>query len=135
MRWIVRHAPEEIYDTKTDPERFTFREVLAHMVDWEPITLSRMRQAKEQPGSTLVAYDEVQRAIDFNYTATNPLEEVEKWAALRTATVKYLEEEAPGSWDLSVLHPERGKVTLYDLANMEACHDIYHIEQLLEFLS
>ena len=134
VRWIVEHAPSSVYDTKTDPERFTFREAVAHLADWEPILQERMRQIKDQPGSIIVAYDEGKRAIDENYAAINPADAVEQWAKSRAESIEYFEKEAPGFWDSVARHPERGDISLYDLANMEVAHDTYHIEHLLGFL-
>ncbi|HWD38887.1 MAG TPA: DinB family protein [Fimbriimonas sp.] len=134
VRKLVKTAGPEVFDWKTDPERFSFREAIAHLADWEPIMLERLRQAKERPGSTLTAYNETQRAREQNYGASNPLQKVEEWAQLREQTVKWIETEAEGSWDSKVVHPERGDLTLYDLANILACHDTYHVDHLMSFL-
>jgi hypothetical protein len=134
VRWIVSHASPELYDTKTDPERFSFREAVAHLADWEPILHERMKQIKFNPGSTLPAYDEVQRAIQLNYAAIDPVEAVGRWEHTRGESIRFFENEAPGFWDSTAKHAERGDISLYDLANMEVCHDTYHVEHLLGFL-
>jgi len=134
VKWIVERAPMEIYDTRTDPERFTFREIIAHLVDWEPIVVSRMRQTIERPGSVLIVWDEAQRAVDGKYGETDPREQAEKLIVLRQETIRFLQDEASGNWDATVTHPERGPQSLYDMANLELGHDTYHVEQLLQFL-
>jgi len=134
VRWIVAHASPEVFDTKTDPERFTFREGVVHLMDWEPILMDRMKQIKEHPGSTLTVYDEGQRAIDQDYASMDPVAAVEKWAEARGESTRYLESVTLESWDFVARHPERGDISLYDLATMEVAHDTYHIEHLLEFL-
>jgi len=134
VQWIVAHASPEVYDTKTDPERFSFREAVAHLADWEPILQARAKQIKENPGSIIVGYDEGQRAIDENYAAVDPAEAVKRWAESRDESIEYFKTEAPGFWDSVARHSERGDISLYDLANMEVAHDMYHIEHLLEFL-
>lgn len=134
IKWIVDHASADLYDTKTDADRFTFREIVAHMADWEPILLSRMKQTIDNPGSILTPIDEGQRAIDLRYGETDPTVEATLWISLREATIRFLEENGPGNWEKSVVHPERGVQTLYDMANLELGHDAYHIEQLLHFL-
>src|SRR3984885_1867781 len=134
VRWIVDYASPEVYDTKTDPERFTFREAVAHLADWEPILHDRMAQIRDRPGSTLTPYDEVQRAIDENYAAVDPKEAVERWAKDRAESVRFFREEGPDHFDKAALHPERGQISLYDLAHPKVPHDTYHIEQLLQFL-
>jgi hypothetical protein len=135
VRWIVAHASPDIYDTKTDPERFSFREAVAHLADWEPILHDRMKQIKFNPGSTLPAYDEGQRAILLNYAAVDPVEAVGRWEMARADSIRFLEKEAPGFWESTARHSERGEISLYDLANMEVAHDTYHIEHLLQFLA
>ena len=134
VRWIVDHVSPEVLDTKTDPERFSFREAVAHLADWEPILQDRARIIRFEPGGVLQGYDESQRAIDQNYASVDPKEAVERWTALRAESVAFFENEGPGNWELVARHTERGDISLYDLANMEVCHDTYHIEHLLTFL-
>jgi len=133
--WIVAHATPEIYDTKTDPDRFSFREAVAHLADWEPILHERMKQIKFNPGSVVPAYDEGQRAIQLNYAAVDPAEAIKRWEASRAESIRFFEHEAPGFWNNYAKHPERGEISLYDLANMEIAHDTYHIEHMLQFLA
>jgi hypothetical protein len=132
--WIVAHASPEVYDTKVDPDRFSFREAVAHLADWEPILHERMKQIRFNPGSTVPAYDEGQRAIQLNYAAVDPTEAVKKWVKARDESIRFFEQEGPSHWESSANHPERGPISLYDLANMEIAHDTYHIEHLLQFM-
>lgn len=133
VRWIVNHASPDIYDTKSDPARFSFREAIAHLADWEPILQERARIIKDEPGGTLQGYDESQRAIDQNYAAVDPKEAVERWALARDESIRFFAEEAPAVWDNVARHTERGDISMSDLANMEIAHDTYHIEHLLTF--
>ena len=135
VRWIVSHASPSIYDTTTDPERFTFREAVAHLADWEPILQERARIIRFEPGGIIQGYDESQRAIDENYAAIDPFEAVERWVVAREQSIRFFDEQAPGSWENVGHHTERGAISLADLANMEVCHDTYHIEHLLQFLA
>jgi len=134
VRWIVTHASPEAFDKKSDTERFSFREGVAHLADWEPILHDRMKLIKENPGGVMTVYDEVQRAADMDYANVDPAEAVERWAAAREESIRFLEENTPGLWNSSAIHPERGEVSLYDIANMEVAHDTYHIEHLLQIL-
>ncbi len=134
VRWIVDHASPEILDTKTDPERFSFREAVAHLADWEPILQDRARIIRFEEGGILQGYDESQRALDMDYATVDPKEAVERWAAARAESTAFFENEGPGHWEQVARHTERGDISLYDLANMEVCHDTYHIEHLLSFL-
>ncbi len=134
VKWILENAPTDVYDHKTDPSRFSFREIIAHLADWEPIVLQRMQQTLGQPGSELKVWDEEQMAIDHEYSKTDPWVEFERWLVDRDRTIEFLQGDGNGKFELSAVHPERGVQTIYDMANLELGHDTYHVEQLLQFL-
>jgi DinB superfamily len=131
---IVDRVPVEAYDTKTDPERFTFREAVAHFVDWEHINIDRLRQGVENPGCTVQGFDEGQRAIDLNYATWDPVEQTRQFAALRAETVAYLKTLADEDWAKVFFHSERGEQTVLEQAVTILGHDLYHIEQFTQFL-
>lgn len=117
-------------DTPTSEGRFTPREVVAHLADWEPILLGRIRQTVEQPGSTLEGYDEGQRAIDGKYSETDVVEQAKQFKGHRAKTVAYLQSLPASDWDKSAVHSERGPMTVRDWAAAIVGHDMYHVEQL-----
>ena len=131
---MVRAIPESRWDEKLDPERFSLREAVAHVVDWEPILWERMKIAAESPGSTITPYDEGQRAIDMNYAATNPIDEAQRYQKERSKTIAFLKSLPADKWDNRVIHPERGEISINDLANMLIGHDHYHLEHLSQLL-
>jgi hypothetical protein len=132
---IVDAVPAERWDDQTDLSRFSFRESIAHLSDWEPILLERLRAAIVKPGSTINAYDESLRAVQNNYKASNPVEEAARLLDRREITVRFIREQAEGHWANTVIHPERGELSLYDLANVILGHDHYHIEHLTQYLA
>ncbi len=127
-------VPESLWDVPTGPDRFSVREVAAHMADWEPIMRGRIEQAAANPGSVITAYDEGQMALDGKYAERNPIEQLElfrKERAITTALVKAL---SPTVMKNVVLHPERGEVSAEDLANFLVGHDMYHVDQVLTLI-
>lgn len=130
---IVEQAFRQVkdIDQPTHPDRFSAREVIAHLAEWEPIMRGRIVQCIENPGSTIVAYDEGQMAIDGKYSESNAEAELEKFKSERLKTIAYLEAMPSDGWQKSCNHPERGTLTAYDLAHFLPCHDVYHIDQLL----
>lgn len=130
IRVLMRELHPSKLDQPTHEGRFTPREIIAHLADWEPILLTRMQQTKNQPGSTIVAYDEGELAIEHKYSEKDWNTEANRYIALRTETKKWLETLTPGDWKLSATHTERGPMTLEDQANLLLGHDLYHIEQL-----
>lgn len=134
IRRIISRIDPSRYDERLDPERFSPREVLAHLADWEPIMAGRIRQAVDQPGSTLEAFDEGERAIALRYDLTDPLAEAERFLAARSFSIALVAGLSREEFDRQAVHPERGVMSAYDLANLLLGHDLYHIEQLLEYL-
>ncbi len=129
---ILDEFPPELMDARPDANRFTPREVFAHMADWEPILLGRIRTAYNTPGGAAIqAIDEGQMAIDHGYAASEPAEQMRKFAEARKETSQFLRELTAFDWSKSVNHPERGVQTIYDMANLFLGHDLYHIEQLV----
>ncbi|MBX3117883.1 MAG: DinB family protein [Fimbriimonadaceae bacterium] len=121
-------------DLPTHDGRFTPREVVAHLADWEPILRARMQQTKDQPGSTIVPYDEGQRALDMDYAQKDWRVEIDRYIALRAETKKWLETLTAEDWNLTAVHAERGPQSLADQANLLLGHDLYHIEQLADVI-
>ena len=126
---------EASFDVRPDPDRFSFREVVAHLADWEPILRGRLETAVNTPGATIAAYAEGARAEEMGYRSWNVSESAGKFLAERRKTQAWLKTLKPEDWDKSVVHPERGVLTVRDLANMLLGHDLYHIEHLTQYLS
>lgn len=135
VRRIVEQVAVSRYDSRTDPERFTLREAIAHLADWEEIDASRIRQAIDQPGSTLIPMDEVARAEEQDYAHTHVMDQLALYEKRRKDLVAYLEALPAEAWGSRAFHPEKGELTVYDQANLVLGHDTYHIEHLTQFLA
>ncbi len=127
---LFGRIPAESWDRPTHQDRFTPREVVAHLADWEPILLDRVRLCVESPGATIIPYDEVQMALEHDYASKDPQAEMERFVKARAETILYLKSLRGSDWALSGQHPERGILSVSDLANMLVCHDVYHLHQL-----
>lgn len=132
MRMLFDAIPTDRRLVSTGPDRFSPHEVVAHLADWEPILRSRIETALTQPGSPIVAYDEGERALEQNYSSWDASRSLETFAAERVTTRNLLMKIEAADWTKSVLHPERGRQTVADIAMMLLGHDLYHIRQLLE---
>ncbi len=121
-------------DTAKLPGRFSPREVIAHLADWEPILRARIRSAMDQPGCTISAYDEGERALTLGYANWSVEKSIEMFKSERFETVDLVVSCSPALYRNFVIHPERGEQSLIDLANIMVGHDMYHIEQLSHYL-
>jgi hypothetical protein len=123
------------YDRALNQDRFTPREVIAHLAEWEPILRERFRTAIETPGGRVEAYDEGQMAIDNRYCDKDIFEEAGKFRDEREKTITYVGSFTQEDLQKTMVHPERGELTALDLALSLLGHDLYHIEQLSEYLA
>ena len=114
--------------------RFTVREVVAHLADWETIFRSRMELAVVQTNPMIVILDEDERAIEQGYAQLNLAEQIHKFQGQRDFTIEFLKGLAPGELRRAYIHPEFGEMLVEDQANMLLGHDLYHIDQLLTYL-
>jgi hypothetical protein len=132
---LIRLISPDRLDTPLEADRFTPREIIAHLADWEPIMMARVQQALDNPGSTVQAWDEGEMAIQNRYSETNIDEQLMKYAAHRAETISLLEKLNADQLKRTIVHPERGSMTVDDQASLLLGHDAYHIEQLSAYLA
>lgn len=130
---IVRQLPLVALDVPTGEDRFTVREVVAHMADWEGLFRARMQTAYANPGNHVVPIDEGERAIEMNYAQSDIWSQLRAFEEQRGETILFLEDLEVSDWTRYFLHPELGTMTIAEQNAMLAGHDIYHIEQLTKF--
>lgn len=134
LRRLIRQIPEARWDEPSPDDRFSPREVIAHLADWEPIMLGRLKTGVDTPGATVEVFDEGARALELRYHEADMEAELDKFEQARAATVRYLEALEPAAYQSRFQHPERGEMSVDDQANMLLGHELYHIEQLTAFL-
>lgn len=133
-RRLTATIPASRYDEELVEGRFTPREVIAHVADWEPILRERMKTAIASPGAAIQGIDEGQMAIDHNYKGSNVEEQLRIFERERKITTEFINGLTPEDYDKFALHSERGRITVADMANMLLGHDIYHLDQLSAYL-
>src|SRR5688572_4625284 len=132
---LIRMVSKDRLDVPTHPGRFSPREVIAHLADWEPISRGRMQTALATPGATVPDLDEGAIAIEKNYAEWDPEETSEEFIRRRAETIGWLQGLSDEDWTKVAVHSRRGPMTVYDYANLELGHDLYHIAQLCTALS
>lgn len=128
-------SDDPIWDRRPDPERFTLREAIAHIADWDEIFLARMQRTQSEDTPTLPDMDEGQIAEQRNYTQQDPVANLRRFATNREALVAFLQGLGDGSWARAGLRPELGLMTIEDQALLALAHDGYHTKQAAEYLS
>ena len=131
---LVQAIDPKRLDERLDPERFTPREAICHLADWEPFWKERFEAGRDHPGSRIVSYDEGKMAIDGKYAERDALAEARRYVAGRKVVIALVSALKQDDWGKTIDHPERGILTLEDLANTILGHDMYHVEHLSAFL-
>ena len=125
----------DIWDVRPDPDRFTLREVLAHLADWEVIWLSRMTRIIEENVPDLPGIDEGEMAIDNDYGAQDPLDNQIRFKEGREKLVAFLERISDDDWRrVGIRSPDIGRLPIDEMAAMVLGHDGYHTLQIVDWL-
>jgi hypothetical protein len=132
---LLRVFPKTRLDDRSETDRFTPREVIAHLADWEQVILDRVRVAKIRPGNPGPVEDPTQRAMTHHYGDKDVFHEAEVFESRRQTTLEYLRDLNEVDWKKTFIHQSMGEVTIeaYMINILE--HDMYHLEQLSCYLA
>lgn len=124
-----------VLDRRPDPDRFTLREVVAHLADWEAVFLRRLTDTRDTDGAVLQGLDEGQVALDHDYACADPSECLARYKSGRAAIVALLRGLPLDQWQRAGNHTELGPITLEAQAILIAVHDGNHRQQTLAWLA
>jgi uncharacterized damage-inducible protein DinB len=132
---LRRLSPDDpIWDARPDADRFTLREMTAHLADWEPIWLERITRTLQEEEPTLPGIDEGRLAIDHDYAHSNPIESLTRFRdgrARLTAVVAQIEE---ADWGRAAQREGLGRATIDAQVVLIVGHDAYHLREAAERL-
>jgi hypothetical protein len=129
------HADDPRWDFRPDPARFTLREALAHLADWEPIHRERIRRMLEEENPMLPDVDEGKTAIDNDYAHSDPHGSLEWIRGGRQKIVQLLETLGAEEWERPGFRDQVGPISIEVLATFIAAHDGYHLRQIAQWLT
>jgi len=133
LRGLMTELTEEDAVWKPAPDRFSIAEVLAHLSHSEG-QCYRMRLdrflAETRPE---FEPDDAQMYLEL-YKDANPEDAFDHFEAQREDNVEYLRGLPAGAGDRVALHKEYGQITLSQMLNEWALHDLGHIRQIAELV-
>jgi uncharacterized damage-inducible protein DinB len=128
-------ADDPLWDFRPDPERFSLREVVAHLADWEPIHLERISRMLAEENPTLPDIDEGKMAADNDYAHSDPHGSLEWLRGGRQKVVQRLETLMSDEWTRPGYRETIGEITIEVQATFIAAHDGYHTRQIAQWLA
>jgi len=133
LRGLMTELTEEDARWKPAPDRFSVAEVLAHLSHSEG-DCYRMRldrfMAEARPE---IEPDDAQMYLDL-YRDANPEDSFDHFEEQRENNIKFLRGLSAGAGDRIALHKEYGEITLAQMLNEWALHDLGHIRQIAELV-
>jgi hypothetical protein len=131
LRGLMTELTDEDARWKPAPDRFSVAEVLAHLSHSEG-QCYRMRldrfMAESRPE---FASDDAQMYLDL-YRDADPEDAFDHLEEQREINVEYLRNLPAGAGDRIAMHQEFGEITLAQMLNEWALHDLGHIRQIAE---
>ncbi len=128
-------ADSTVWDARPDPDRFTLREMIAHLADWEPVCRARIERTRAEERPFLPNWDEEQASVIGDYAHTNPHEALLWFMERRAATAVLLSSLSDEEWHRVAERENVGELSIVEQANNILAHDGYHLRQCVEWKS
>jgi uncharacterized damage-inducible protein DinB len=120
-------TPAQI-DRSPAPEKWSIREITAHLADCETVFGFRLRQTLSEQHSIIQPFDQErwsQRYAAYNFDSALALfEAARNWNLRLLTTISEEDRHRPTT------HPERGTMTFWTIVETMAGHDINHTQQI-----
>ncbi|MFY7950885.1 MAG: DinB family protein [Armatimonadaceae bacterium] len=129
---LVSDVDNAVADHRPAPDRFTLRELVAHLADWDTVWLERVRRMITEDEPILPSLDPDDRARDNRYSDFPVAHWVERFVENRGALVDFLNGLSTEEWERTGFRDGVGGCTVGEIAVMALGHDNGHQRQLAE---
>lgn len=120
------------WDARPDPDRFTLREAIAHLADWDEIFLMRLNRALTEDNPHLPSVDEGVLATERQYEKQDPTANLNRFRENRKTLSDAFHALTPDQWERTAHREFVGDVTVGQMAAIILGHDAYHLRQFAE---
>jgi hypothetical protein len=128
LELLLDGIPEDILDWKPAPERWSISEVLAHLLDVERLYAQRAKRMVVDDNPTLTKY--VPGEVEVHKLTAR--QQLRDFVAARRAHIFFWHSIPANGGSRTGVHPEMGSITLLQLLNELANHDLGHLRQIAE---
>jgi hypothetical protein len=129
LEMLLRDVPADILDWKPATDRWSIAEVLAHLLVIEQLYGDRAKRIVVDQNPELAKYVAPDEAALRKKT---PRQYLEDFVALRRAHYFFWHGISSSACSRTGIHPEMGAITLLQLLNELANHDLGHLRQIAE---
>jgi hypothetical protein len=123
-----------VYGEETDftisPDKWSIRQIVAHLADAEMVGAHRFRQVIAEDKPTLIAFDQEAWARNLDYARRLPKQSLETFRRVRAENHELLKGLPESAFERAGVHTERGPQTLRELLDGYAGHAESHARQM-----
>ncbi len=125
-------ANDARWDSKPDLERFSLREVVAHLVDYDSVSRMRFEAIIRGDKPEIPDWDPTDAAA--HYSTRHPLHGLESLVLSRQELGDWLMGLSEKEWKHTGTRPRVGEFSVGEGAAFVLAHDSYHLIQVVEWL-
>jgi len=135
LEQLIEGVVESKLYERPEPAKWSVGELVAHLADAEIGCSWRYRQMIEHNGCPLSPYDQELWNTLGDYGSRRLSESLPLFRLLRENNLRMLEGLTAEQWESFGMHAERGRMTVRDLAQQIAGHDLNHVEQIRKIVT
>jgi len=117
-------------DFKPAPDKWSVRQIVAHLADSEAVAVGRLRSVVAEDNPSLMPYDQNAWAERTDYGKRKPSQALDTMRHLRGDNYALLKDLPEEMFSRTAIHARRGKMTLLDLLRLFAEHAENHAMQI-----
>jgi hypothetical protein len=119
-------------DYVTAPERWSVRQIVAHLADSEIVAAHRIRQVLAEDNPVMTWFDEKLWAVNLDYARRKPKQALETFRHLRAENLELLRGVPESAFERPGTHSAFGPKTLRQLVDAFGTHVETHARQIQE---
>ncbi len=136
LEGLLANLPPEslLWDMRPDPARFTLREIIAHLADWETIHFERLNRILREDTPFIQDIDEGATAVRNSYASSDEMEQLMRFRTGRATNLEFLSSLTNDEWLRAGNREAIGLMTIEACVALMLAHDGYHTGQTAEWL-
>ena len=134
FQWMLRDldANDARWDSRPVAERFSLREVVAHLVDYDSVSRERFERMIREESPEFPLWNPDDAAA--HYITRDPLHGVESLLLSRRELGDWLMGLSQKEWKRTATRPQVGEFSVEEGAAFMLAHDSYHLAQVADWL-
>jgi len=132
LETMLRGLPSDLLQWKPAPDRWSMSEVLSHLNHIEPVFADRVRRMINEDSPTLLRYTQPHLTDPSFYARGSAAEHLARLTAARREIVDFVKTAPESAASRTGLHSELGSITVANMLNEWASHDLGHVRQIAE---